>query len=96
MARFRQQEIRPYDGHTRKCGLEEEDDAPGFEGYDDAADEGAQCWPDQSPGEEPAHGGGAFYGAVDVADATGADGEEGGAFERGEDPEDEVGGEVWG
>lgn len=79
-----------------ECGLQVEDYAPGGVGYDYAANEGAEGGADEGSGEEPAHGCGALGGAVDVAEDGGADDEERGSFEGGEDAEDEEGGEVGG
>ena len=74
---------------SSKSGLEVEYHAPGRVGYDDTADEGAECGTDQSPGQEPAHGCGALGGTVDVTQDSGANNKEGSSFESGKDTEDE-------
>jgi hypothetical protein len=65
-------------------------------GYYYAADEGAEGGADEGAAEEPAHSCGAGSGSIDVAEAGGADNEEGGALEGSEDAEDEEGDQVWG
>lgn len=96
MNSFREEEVSPYERHSRESSLKVKDHAPGLERDDYSAYERPEGWADERAGEEPAHCCGALGGPVDVPNARSADVEEGGPFEGCQDAEDEVGHEVGG
>lgn len=81
-------------GHAAQGRLQPEDDPPRPVGDDDAADERPERGADQRAAEEPAQGGRAGGGRVDVAEAARAHDQEARPLVGREHAEDEVAGEV--